>query len=121
MTPTEIKQQLINSSENPQSMKEAIQAGIFYVVAVKCSISYSIGCLDNDVPALYATKHAADKDNDEQIENYNQEIIEGDRDKLDEWEGRVLEARWNCESESMSLYDEGQLICTDSWISLSGL
>lgn len=114
-----IFEQLLAIDNSPE-MQQAISTGIFYVEAISTMCGYSIGAMDADLPAVYATKELAEKDNQEMIENHLQQIEDGERDKSDEWEGEVMKCRWDG-SENMSLYCEGHFIATDSWKSLAGL
>ena len=121
MTFNKIQLKLIESSDSPELMKEAIKEGEYYVVATPCNSGYAIGSFDDEIPALMATKEEATKENQDMVEAYLEQIKNNDRDKEDEWEGEVLLAKWDCVTENIDLFSDGRHIHTESWKGLSGL
>lgn len=116
---------LIDLGGNTESWKSACERGVFFVVAtpVMCG-RYSVGCMESSVgelPDLYATKEDAEAENNEVAEDYLQDIKDGERDEEDEWDGEVLEARWNGEDDLMHLYLDGDLIHSGDWKLMAGL
>jgi hypothetical protein len=118
---TDIKKKLLVVDPSEEMVK-AIETGIYYVEATPCIVGYSIGCHEDDIPALMATKEEADVSNKDMIELYKQQIKDNERDDGDFWQGEVLECRWNGTSELMELYDlKGNWVNTESWIAMAGL
>lgn len=115
-------QQIIENSGEDEAMVKACEANVFWVVAIPCmNNTYSIGTADEEMPNLLATKEEAEAENQEMIDMYAEQIKEGERDADDEWEGEVLEARWNGEASEIELYLDGSHIHSEDWKQMAGL
>ena len=116
---------LVELSGNNENWKQACEKGVFYVIATPVfGGSYSVGCMETsvgDVPGLCATKAEAEEENSDMIEEYRNQITEGERDEGDEWDGEVMEAHWDGDSDEMHLYSNGHLIYSGSWRDMAGL
>ena len=121
MALNKIQINLIENSDNQELMKKAVNEGKFYVVATPCIVGYAIGCFDDSVPALNATKEEAMAENEEMIDLYNDQIKRKERDNGDNWQGEVLEVHWDCVSDDIELFSEGDFIHRESWKSLAGI
>lgn len=116
-----IHQSLLDSTKHVSEMRSAIDSGRFYVVAIPCLSGYSIGCIDDNAPALFASLDEANKENQDMIDEINDQIKDGERDEGDEWEGVVLSAVWDCKSDSIELYEGDELVSDGCWREMSGL
>lgn len=116
---------LVEISNDGEQWKRACEKGVFYVIATPVfSGSYSVGCMESpagDVPSLCATLAEAEEENNDMIEEYKSQIDAGERDEDDEWDGEVMEARWDGESDEMHLYSNGHHIYSGSWRDMAGL
>ena len=121
MNSNNIKSTLLNSANKKEDMAKAIEKGSFYVVALPCLSGYSIGCMDDDVPALFGTKSEAEAENNDMCELYETQIKNAERDPDDSWEGDVFEARWDCVSQNMAFYVDDSFLYQGDWKDLSGL
>jgi len=104
-------QRIIEDSNYHPDVVSACENGEFYVLAIEClGGEQSIGCIEgpdeNDIPFLHFTRDSALKELQDEIDCYANEIAEGDRDEDDEFEGRLLAAKWDGESQTMTLYEE---------------
>ena len=113
--------QLLEQADDKDAMLKAINAKKFWVEAIPCICGYSIGTFGGELPALYATKAEVEAEHQDMIETYQQQIADGERNPDDEWEGEVLEAHWDGESELMVLAIDGDPINTESWRLMAGL
>lgn len=116
---------LVEMSGNDAQWQRACESGVFYVIAIPVMCGdYSVGCMETpvgDVPALMATKAEAEAENNDMIKEYRDQVEAGERDEDDEWDGEVMEARWDGESDQMHLYSNGHLIHSGSWREMAGL
>lgn len=116
---------LVEMSGNDAQWKAACEKGVFYVIATPVfGGTYSVGCMETpagDVPGLEPTMAAAEDENNSIIAEYRQQIVDGERDDDDEWDGEVMEAHWDGESAEMHLYSNGQLIYSGDWRDMAGL
>ncbi|GAA5141263.1 hypothetical protein [Thalassotalea piscium] len=110
--------QLKNSSE----MAQAIKAQTFYVVTIPLFSGYSIGNLEEALPAVFATLEEAAHENNDMISEFDQQVAQGVRDCDDEWGGEVMMAQWNS-GDDMTLFTAcgEHAITTRPWREMAGL
>jgi len=106
-----IFQQLIADNDNNPDVIAACEKGVFYVVAIsELGGGQSIGSTEdsqgNPMPLIFCTRAEAQEDLDADNQRYLDDIEENERDEDDQFEGEILLAKWDGQSESMSLYIE---------------
>lgn len=114
-------QKIAAAEKHSPEILAACRRGEFWVVAIpRLMGGYSIGTIDEGLPCLFPTEAEAIADNALSIQDYTDEIAEGDRDADDEWEGRVLMCRWDGECPNMTLYDQGEPVAVGNWKTMAG-
>jgi hypothetical protein len=116
---------LVELSGGDEQWKKACEAGVYYVIGTPIlGGSYGVGCMETSIgelPNLMPTKAEAEEENQEMIDIYQEQVDEGERDEDDEWDGEVLEARWDGEDSQLHLYSGGHHIYSGDWRDMAGL
>ena len=108
--------------DNSTEMSQAIRSKTFFVVAIPLISGYSIGAADESLPSVYATLEMAQKDNNEIAEEYAQQIVQGEREEDDEWDGEVMMAQWDGGDDMTLATACGEhLLTTRPWREMAGL
>jgi len=111
---------MLQKSDTSEEMKQACNSGMFYVHAIPCGNSFSIGCLDENLPCVFPVRAEAEFDISEMNEEFADQIALNERDKDDVWEGILLTAIWNG-GDDMKLLDGDYEVANESWKRLAGL
>lgn len=109
ITLTHAQRQFVNSfdGEKRNHITDTLLRGevLFAEVVVCMSGQYSTGSLgdvEDAIPAL-DVRSEIEAVIAENIEDYKQQITEGERDEDDEWEGELMAVRWNSD-DTLSFY-----------------
>lgn len=107
--------------DDSTEMTQAINAKTFYVVATPLVSGYSIGSMDSNLPAVYATLDEAIAENKDMTDSYASDIERGDRDEDDYWDGEVVMAHWDGgDNMTLATLCGEHLITTRAWREMAG-
>ncbi|USD35456.1 MULTISPECIES: hypothetical protein [Vibrio] len=105
--------------------EEACSAGKFFTVATRLlGGGYAIGSTGEDhkpLPDLYPTLADANRENQELINSYLDDIRNGDREEGDEWDGEVLELNWSGSTQVVELAIDGDVLHEGDWREMAGI
>ncbi|WP_318493558.1 hypothetical protein [Photobacterium leiognathi] len=116
---------LVELFDGDDAMRQACLKGKFFTIANPLfGGGYAIGSMGAEgelFPELYPTLEAANAENASMREQYLADIANGDRDDDDdEWDGEVMELYWTGETPVVHLAENGSVVHSEDWHSLSG-
>lgn len=111
--PTEYKAALLSglTGQNLKDMELAIEKNKFFAIGIDTLCGgITLGVMDNEendatLPCLFATESEAQNEIDEELERFESEIKNDERDPDDEFEGVLHLVRWSESGEELCIYD----------------